>query len=152
MSNPYDYYPSSPGQTLQGPPPTNGLVNPPAIALIVVSVIGLVGMTIYFVFTMIGLASGVNAIPAAVDEAERVGQAIGYFGVVVIFGLNILLQLLILAAGICMLKRKHYTVCMMGTITAGIPCLGSSCCVLGIPFAIWAFVILLNQDVKATFR
>jgi hypothetical protein len=135
-----------------GQPSTDGRINPPAIALIVVSIIGLLGMTTYFVLTLVGVATGAAPLPAAGNEAEKVGQAVGYYGTIFTIGLNALLQLLILAAGICMLKRRNYAVCMIGTITAGIPCLGSSCCVLGMPFAIWAFVVLMNQDVKATFR
>lgn len=44
---------------------------------------------------------------------------------------------------------QSYGLAMTAAILALIPCF--SICCIGIPFGIWALVILLNQDVKAAF-
>lgn len=48
-----------------------------------------------------------------------------------------------------MKELQGYGLAMMAAILALIPCF-SICCV-GIPFGIWALVVLLNQDVKNAF-
>ena len=40
---------------------------------------------------------------------------------------------------------------MTATILAMIPCI-SPCCLLGLPVGIWSLVVLLDENVKASFR
>ncbi|MBM3850567.1 MAG: DUF4339 domain-containing protein [Verrucomicrobia bacterium] len=65
--------------------------------------------------------------------------------------LALVLSLLSLLAGVRMLQRKSYGLVMAGVILTTIPCV-SPCCCLGLPFGIWALVVLSNTEVKAAFR
>ena len=47
---------------------------------------------------------------------------------------------------------RSYGVAFAGAIISVIPCIGSPCCALGIPFGIWALVVLNDPTVKAAFR
>jgi predicted Zn finger-like uncharacterized protein len=58
---------------------------------------------------------------------------------------------LIIFSAIKMKNLQAYGLAMTGSILAMIPCI-SPCCFLGLPFGIWALVILMNQDVKAAFQ
>lgn len=50
-----------------------------------------------------------------------------------------------------MRRLKGYTLSFSAALLAAIPCLGP-CCLLGIPFGVWAIVILRRPDVRSTFR
>lgn len=55
-----------------------------------------------------------------------------------------------LYGSIAMLRGKSYRVCLSGAIAACIPVI-SPCYILGIPFGIWALVILLRKDTRTAF-
>lgn len=72
-------------------------------------------------------------------------------------GGGLVLAVAILAANIAivlgavkMIKQKAWGLALTASILAVIPCI-SPCCVIGIPFGIWAIVVLINADVKASF-
>jgi hypothetical protein len=50
-----------------------------------------------------------------------------------------------------MRKLESYAFAMTAAIIAVVPCL-SPCCLLGVPFGIWAIVVLNDASVKAAFR
>jgi hypothetical protein len=50
-----------------------------------------------------------------------------------------------------MKNLQSYGLAMTASIVAMIPCI-SPCCILGLPFGIWALVILNRPEVKAAFR
>ncbi len=59
---------------------------------------------------------------------------------------------LITFAGIQMLRRKMYPLCVTGSVLAAIPCLSFlACCLIGEGVGIWAFVVLLQQEVRRSF-
>jgi hypothetical protein len=45
---------------------------------------------------------------------------------------------------------ENYSLCMIASIIAIIPCI-SPCCCVGIPLGIWAVVVLNKPEVKAHF-
>ena len=59
---------------------------------------------------------------------------------------------LVLYGAIQMKSLKSYGLSMTAAILAMIPCVTSICCVLGIPFGIWAIVALNDPRVKSSFR
>ena len=65
-------------------------------------------------------------------------------------GAGLLLSVLVFAGGFQQRKLTSYGLCIVGALAACVPCIGSCCC-LGTPFGIWAFVVLLKPDVKAGF-
>ena len=65
--------------------------------------------------------------------------------------LALILSVLTLMAGIKMLHRRSYGLVMAGVIVGMIPCL-SGCCCTGLPFGIWALIVLSNPEVRKSFH
>jgi len=82
-------------------------------------------------------AFGKLQMPTAVSIVQSV-IAVG-LGVLVLFG------------AIRMKKLESYGLAMTAAIVAMIPCI-SPCCFLGLPFGIWALVVLSDSSVRAAFR
>ncbi len=56
----------------------------------------------------------------------------------------------ILAGAFCMIRGKAYNFARTAMIMRLVPCIGL-CCVLGLPFGIWALVTLIRPDVREGF-
>jgi hypothetical protein len=65
--------------------------------------------------------------------------------------LALVMSVLTLMAGIRMLQRRSYGLVMTGVIIGMLPCL-SACCCTGLPFGIWALVVLSNEEVRKSFH
>ena len=60
---------------------------------------------------------------------------------------------LIVFGGVQMLKQRSYGLAMAASILTMLPCLTClGCCGVGEGIGIWALVVLLNEDVKRSFR
>ena len=80
-------------------------------------------------------------------EAAAMGNYMGMgFDWVAIF-----LQVVVIAGAFQMLKGRNFGLAMAAAIISVIPCC-SSCCIIGIPFGIWALIVLNDPQVKASFR
>lgn len=151
MSNPY----ASPdpfvnqGFGQAGPPNVKGKVMPPAIALLIVAVIGLMASLFNFVFALI---SGPPQIDPNVPEFVQQMQA-NSVGVVAaaIQGIFVLVYAFIIFCMIQMIRLASWTLALIGSILAMVS-FGSCCCILGLPFGIWSLVILMQADVKQAFE
>ena len=125
----------------------------PAIGILTT---GAVGTMLSFYGLVSGLSENARQEipPGMPPEFERMFKAYLAFAEAYVVPLNALalvLSLLSLLAGVRMLQRKSYGLVMAGVILATIPCV-SPCCCLGLPFGIWALVVLSNTEVKAAFR
>jgi len=67
---------------------------------------------------------------------------------VVFYIVNIVCSVLILIGGIRMLQLSGPALPTIGSVLALTPCIGC-CCILGLPFGIWALVALYRPDVRA---
>lgn len=122
----------------------------PAIGLIVIgSINGLCGLLMLLSGLMRLVDSVEEKIPT--DEAGRlgyylatgIGYGIGFF--------SLILAPVIIYGGLSMLKGQKPGLAKTAAILAILPV--SSCCfVLGIPFGIWALVVLRKPEVKAVFE
>jgi hypothetical protein len=123
-------------------------VKGPAIALIVVSALGILGQ----IASMLAHLAGVRSAPANMPpEMERwVTMMSGGLGIVATV-LTVAVGALIIYGAMKMMNLQNYGLAMAASIVAMIPCL-SPCCCLGIPVGIWAIVVLSNAEVKAAFR
>ena len=63
---------------------------------------------------------------------------------------GLLLAALVIAGAMKMKKLESYGMAMAAAIIAILPC--NCCCVLGLPFGIWALVVLNDAGVKTAFR
>ena len=120
--------------------PTNPLFVP-AIVLLVLSIIYLLIVVLSLPIQVVRF-SNVDA-----STPRGVSQLTGGIGSLVVW---IAMSLAIIAGSICMLRLKGYSGAMTAAIVSVIP-LCSPCFVLGIPFGIWAIVLLRRPDVRNRF-
>ncbi len=151
MSNPYNnpYVPNSPAG---GHPGQNGgsKVDGPAIALMIVAGIS-------FGVVLLGLAFDVFIIAfGLVDDIK--GNRPQVISPTTQLTIRITWSVLLLASSAFVLygalkmkQRLNFGVARAAAIVACIPMLGP-CCICGIPFGIWALVVLAQPGVRAAFR
>jgi hypothetical protein len=117
----------------------------PAIGLIITGSLGLLMQCIGTVRTFFMLQDFPKAV--ANDPAF---MAMG--GAQLVIGLlGVVLNILIIVGGVKMRRLESHGLAMAAAILAMIPCL-SPCCLLGLPFGIWAIVVLSSDEVRAAFR
>jgi DNA-directed RNA polymerase subunit RPC12/RpoP len=66
-------------------------------------------------------------------------------------GIGLILSVVVILGALKMKNLEHYGLAMAAAIIAMIPAV-SPCCLLGLPFGIWAIVVLCEAPVKAAFR
>lgn len=121
----------------------------PAICMYVVCGISIGYSVVNLAMQAMGMAGPLPQMGDAQQQAAmEVGRVFGF----VIVGLFILRDLFLIYAFSRMHMATAYGIAMAGAVISVIPCIGSPCCLLGVPFGIWALVILNDPAVKAGFR
>ncbi|QDU74219.1 hypothetical protein Pan97_12240 [Bremerella volcania] len=145
MSNPYEIpnpSPQSPGLISE--------VAAPAIALMVISalavVVGILGL----------MGDAFLLLSGAVEQLEEMndGPVSKYQSITVriLWGIALVLASAYIFYGALQMKQlTGYTAARTAAMISVIPCLGP-CCFLGIPFGIWALVVLAKPEVRDGFR
>ena len=136
-----------------GPPPGGGgggpaleKVNLPAIFMMVSMGLGIAYQLLSLVMNLLGAGMGAmnggdqgmaNLMSGVVGMVFGViGIAIGGF---VIFGMT------------KARKREGWGLSVGATVVGVVPCI-SPCCLLGLPIGIWMLVMLMNEEVKRSFK
>jgi hypothetical protein len=125
-------------------------VNAPAIGLMATAGIGILLQLLSLVLNVLGTGinmasmAGQSGTPDAV--ANMMGGTMGVIGSI----MGILIGGLILFGAMKMRQLNNWGLALASSILAMIPCL-SPCCCLGLPIGIWALVVLLDNNVKASF-
>ncbi len=114
----------------------------PAIVLLIFSIL-------YLLLQLIGLPNQLatlNEIDTSTPEGagEYAGQIFAVFFMAIS-------AVIVLIGSIYMIRLKSYRSAMTAAIVSSIPCC-SPCLFLGIPFGIWAIVVLARPDVKSRFQ
>jgi len=135
----------------------------PGIALLVLGIL----WVLYAAWTIVaGMAMDPKAIadqamaqqhsaglqPAQAAQVQNATDMIAKFGktVVVVFGVvSALVGLGVLLGGLQMMRLRSRGLALTGAILAMVPV--SPFCLLGLPFGIWALVVLRKPEVKAAF-
>ena len=144
---PYDPQPQG-GYYQQPPTDQGGKLKPPAICLIVVGGLSILFFLLSCVGNVMTLMNGGSRTNAFTDQPQTEGEIV----MAIIVTIAILAaNLAVILGAVQMLKQRGYGLALTAAIISVIPCV-SPCCVLGIPFGIWALVVLMNDDVKAAFR
>jgi hypothetical protein len=146
----------------------SGKVIPPAIAMIVVAVINMLGC-LYMVFSSLvsmnlsdekykenmmmfytpEMKAEMQKNPPPIAQVRMISTVVGVGG----FGLGGLLALLTVFGAVRMMSLKGYGLAVFSAIVTAIPCISCmACCGFGEGVGIWALVVLLNPDVRAAFR
>ncbi len=81
------------------------------------------------------------------DQVDKVRQTIGNVG----FGAIIFANIVVLLGAVCLHIRRYYGMAMIGAIVSLVPIATPVCC-LGIPFGVWAMIVLCNPDVRDDFH
>jgi hypothetical protein len=126
----------------------------PAIALIVIASLGIA----YYLFNTIMILTGVNSFQPQMPsdmppEARQLMEfSKGAHGPLAIFVSLVIMALngFVLFGSIKMLKLQNYGVAVAAAIIAMLPC--QCCCLFGLPFGIWALVVLNKPEVKSNFN
>jgi hypothetical protein len=82
------------------------------------------------------------------DEAERIGQWVGAIGISVVL---VVMSILVIVGAYHLQNLKKFPLAMTGAIIACIPCCGP-CFLFGIPFGIWALVLLNDSRIRPHFQ
>ncbi|MEJ7593461.1 MAG: hypothetical protein WKF77_18115 [Planctomycetaceae bacterium] len=85
---------------------------------------------------------------APANEAERIAQLAGSMGASVLL---VVMNILVIVGAYHLQNLKKFPLAMTGAIIACIPCCGP-CLVLGIPFGIWALVLLNDSRIRPHFQ
>ncbi|HSL84291.1 MAG TPA: hypothetical protein VLF66_16070 [Thermoanaerobaculia bacterium] len=153
MSEPMSPPPPPATPPPSAPPPPAGpdprqQVQGPAIGLIITAVVG----GLWAIFSLLGnvLGLGMMSLDQYTGGSQWAEYALGGgFGIVsAVIGLAI--AGFILWVALQMKELKGWTVSVVASILAMIPCI-SPCCIIGLPIGIWALVVLLKPEVKAAF-
>jgi hypothetical protein len=126
----------------------------PAIGIITTGALGGLLSLYGVIATLLGSNKNTELPPGLPPEAA--GFLKSYLAMMETFNLplNLLalvMSVLTLMAGIRMLQRRSYGLVMTGVIIGMVPCL-SACCCTGLPFGIWALVVLSNEEVRKSFH
>ena len=109
----------------------------PGIALLVVGILGvLVGVA--NIASVVGEWNG-----PAPNPAYRSGQ---YAGATV----SLIWGIIVTIGGICFTTLRAHGMAKTGAIFALLPC--NPCCLLGLPFGIWALNVMKDRDVYDAFQ
>jgi hypothetical protein len=116
----------------------------PAIFLYVLAGLSMLNHVAGAVMSLMGNNANPFAPPGAGNEqAQLIGGIVG--GVV-----GLIFDTVVLMGAYNLHKLKSRQVAMIGAIVACIPCCGP-CIILGIPFGIWALVLLNDDQIKKAF-
>jgi hypothetical protein len=126
----------------------NGKVMAPAIALLVIGLLGIVVSLFNLVFALLtpNQAIDPNA-PEIIQEMQR--NAGGPLAAAVQAVFAIVNGLIILGA-IYMMRLRSWGWAMTSSVLAMVN-IGTCCCVMGFPVGIWAIIVLSMEDVKQMF-
>ena len=127
------------------------LVKGPVIGLKVTAIVGLILVVAGFVFnilTLSGFHFGMQQIPD--PQMQKLFNTLGGgLGIVqnIIGGI---VGVVVLLGAARMQKLQNYQFALTASIVAMVPCI-SPCCLFGLPFGIWALVVLNKPEVKSQF-
>lgn len=125
---------------MQADPTTR--VSAPAIGLMVAGGLSAAFDILYILFvTVVGVAA--IADNQSADALPGVGIMVGAAII------KLALDALTIFAGYQMRQLRNWTLSMVGSVLALLPC--SICCIIGLPMGIWAIVVLIDGDVKRSF-
>lgn len=128
------------------------LVTAPAIGLMVVAGLG-IASTLFGLAVLIAGGAVMPELPGLDPEFARIIRTVAFGPVgILIRVINLAIYVLILVGALRMQKLTGYGLVMTAAIIAMIPCFTGPCCLLGLPFGIWALVVMNKPEVKSQFN
>jgi hypothetical protein len=121
----------------------------PAILLAVAAGIAAFTQVVLLILRVFG--AGIGALTGGRAPEQVAHLMAGTIGVI-IGVLVLLIQAFIIWGAMQMRQLRSYGAAMAASILGMVPCFFPCCCPLGLPFGIWALVVLLRPEVKTAFR
>jgi hypothetical protein len=153
--NPYQSsLPGGAGMGGPGNPMALAKVKGPATALLVTAVVGIILQVLGLIYSLVAGNAQPQLPPGADPQQVQLMQNIAVFSgtVGMVLGvISIVIGVVIILGALKMMKLERYGLAMTSAVLALIPCI-SPCCLLGLPFGIWAIIALNDATVKASFR
>jgi hypothetical protein len=127
------------------------MVSGPATALLVTAIIGIALQAIGLIMRLAGIGFlAAQQQGAGVEQAQWIAYMQGT-GAMVSGIIGLAIGILVAIGATKMKNLESYSLAMTASILAMIPCV-SPCCLLGLPFGIWAVVVLGKSEVKSAFH
>ncbi len=126
-------------------------VNGPAIALMVTAILGFIVVILGLLMntlTIGGLRMGMREMPNP-EMQQFINMFSGTMGIVSDI-VGAVIGVIVLIGALKMRALQNYQLAFAASILAMLPCL-SPCCILGLPFGIWALVVLNKPEIKSQF-
>ena len=124
-----------------------GRVQIPAVGMIVAA-----GIDALFAVVLATLSAlDISMIDPWMRQGEKyTAVAEGGF-LIVLCVAGLMIDAVIVIGAIKMMRLESYSFAVAAALLSIIPCLSSPCIILGMPFGIWALVVLMDPRVKASF-
>jgi hypothetical protein len=128
-------------------------VSAPAVCLIVTAILGMLNSVVGVVLNLTGVRFPGLDLPKDPQFAEfqRVFEMMGGTMGALSGLISLAVGAFILVGAFRMMKLQSYGLAVAASIISMIPCV-SPCCCLGLPFGIWALVVLFRPEVKSAFQ
>ena len=94
----------------------------------------------------------IQAEQLAIDQINAMGGILGGVIGAAMYGVWMIIAGVAFFGALKMKDLKSYPFAMTSAILALLPCTFYICCILGLPFGIWALIVLMKPEVKAEFR
>lgn len=127
-------------------------VKGPAMGLLASAGIGIAWQVFSVVMNLFGAGLSAASLAGSEAGAQEGVQAMmsGVMGI--IFGvIGIIVGGVVIYGATKMMKLENHGLAMTAAVVAMVPCI-SPCCILGLPFGIWALTVLNDANVKASFQ
>ena len=143
--------------------PPSEKVRAPGILLAIYGALSIVAGLFGIVISLVGMPMQQQLLESFAESGQQLPPALapllesGLLGAAGAIGIVLdlvktALSGFVLWGGLQMMKRRNHGACMGAAIVAMLPCTGAGCCcVLGLPIAIWALMVLNRADVRAAF-
>lgn len=158
--------PADPSSTFT-PPPTPGpmgapiptgtregalsAVKGPAIALIVAAALGIAADLLGAVIRLLGRDQDMyQNMPNLSPQVRSILLHFQGASGAMINLLGVALNIFVLFGALKMMRLQNFNLVLAACIVALIPCTGC-CCILGLPFGIWALVVINKPEIKSQF-
>jgi len=124
-----------------------GRVQVPAVGMIVAA-----GIDALFAVALATLSAlDISMIDPWMRQGEKVAAVAEGGFLVVLCVAGLIIDAVIVIGASRMMKLESYSFAVAAALLSIIPCLSSPCIILGMPFGLWALIILMDPGVKAGF-
>ena len=123
-------------------------VKGPAILLIVAGSLGILSALGSIGWTLVGSGLGTPEFAEGTPDWQKIAMSPALNLGTNAFGL--LASCFFIFGGLKMKNLESWTLSMCACVLALIPCFG--CCLVGIPAGVWGLIVLMNDEVKESFR